>query len=95
MTRNGRRVIGSQIDLFVFDATPQPLNQHVVPPGPFSIHADGDAVAGKQTGVPLFEVPSKIGVNGAARVNTLRFRFSARQLLGSPPSYSRNEADHH
>jgi hypothetical protein len=88
MTRNERRVIGSQIDLFVFDATPQPLNEHVVPQAPFP-------VAGKQTGVPLFEVPSKIGVNGAARVNTLRFRFSARQLLGSPPSYSRNEADHH
>src|ERR1700680_3898183 len=42
--------IGSQIDLLVFDATPQPLNEHVVPPGPFAIHADGDAVAGKQTG---------------------------------------------
>ena len=38
--------ISSQIDLLVFDATPQPLNEHVVPPGPFSIHADGDAVAG-------------------------------------------------
>src|SRR5712675_2921758 len=42
--------IGSQIDLLIFDAAPQPLNEHVVPPGPFAIHADGDAVAGKQTG---------------------------------------------
>src|SRR6202795_3739386 len=46
----GDRFLGSQIDLLVFDAAPQPLNKHVVPPGPFAIHADGDAVAGKQTG---------------------------------------------
>jgi len=26
--------ISSQIDLLVFDATPQPLNEHVVPPSP-------------------------------------------------------------
>src|SRR5713101_9283120 len=42
--------VGSQIDLLVFDAAPQPLDEHVVPPGPFAVHADGDAVAGKQTG---------------------------------------------
>src|ERR1700736_1178532 len=42
--------IGSQIALLVFDATPQALHEHVVPPDPFAIHADGDAVAGKQTG---------------------------------------------
>src|ERR1700692_2891200 len=41
--------VGSQIDLLVFDATPQPLNEHVVPPCPFAIHADSDAMAGKQT----------------------------------------------
>ena len=39
--------VGSQIDLLVFDATPQPLDEHVVPPGPFAVHADGDAVAGE------------------------------------------------
>ena len=42
--------VGSQIDLLVFDAAPQPLNEHIVPPGPFAIHADGDAVVGKQVG---------------------------------------------
>src|SRR5260370_12349809 len=42
--------ISSQINLLVFDATPQPLNEHVVPPSPFAIHAVGDAVAGNQTG---------------------------------------------
>src|SRR3984893_12208661 len=49
-SRLGDRFVGSQIDLLVFDAFPQPLNEHVVPPGPLAIHADGDAVAGKQTG---------------------------------------------
>src|SRR5467141_238910 len=46
----GDGFVGSQIDLLVFDAAPQPLNEHVVPPGPFAIHADGDVMAGKQTG---------------------------------------------
>ena len=50
MSRLADRFVGSQIDLLVFDAAPQPLNEHVVPPGPFAVHADGDAVAGKQVG---------------------------------------------
>jgi hypothetical protein len=37
-----------QIDLLViFDAAPQPLDEHVVTPGTLGIHADGDAVAGE------------------------------------------------
>src|SRR5712671_3816117 len=57
--------IGSQIDLLVFDATPQPLNEHVVPPGPFAIRADGDAVAGKQTGERRArELRTLVGVEG-------------------------------
>src|SRR5712671_3213322 len=42
--------VGSQIDLLVFDAAPKPFDEHIVPPGPFAIHADGDAVVGKQAG---------------------------------------------
>src|SRR6478752_4590376 len=42
--------VGSQIDLLVFDAFPQPLNEHVVSPGSFAIHADGDAVVGEHAG---------------------------------------------
>src|ERR1700687_4446399 len=42
--------VGSQIDLLVFDAAPQPFNEDVVPPGPFAVHADGDAVAGEYAG---------------------------------------------
>jgi len=39
-------VIGSQ----VFNATPQPLDEDVVPPGALAIHADGYAVVGEQAG---------------------------------------------
>src|SRR5882724_2779921 len=42
--------IGSQIDLLVFDALPQPLNEYVVSPSSFAIHADGDAVFGEDAG---------------------------------------------
>src|ERR1700722_5249136 len=41
-------VVGFQIHLLVFDAAPQPLDEHVVPPSAFAVHADRDAVAGKQ-----------------------------------------------
>ena len=43
-------LVGSQIDLLVFDAAPQPFDEHVVAPSPFAVHADGDAVAGEQAG---------------------------------------------
>src|SRR5712672_94912 len=42
--------VGSQIDLLVFDALPQPLNEYVVSPSSFAIHADGDAVVGENAG---------------------------------------------
>src|SRR5260370_12061204 len=42
--------VGSQIDLLVFDALPQPLNEYVVSPSCFVIHADGDAVVGENAG---------------------------------------------
>jgi len=42
--------VDSQIDLLVFDAAPKPFDEHIVPPGPFAIHADGDAVVDKQAG---------------------------------------------
>src|SRR5436309_5415737 len=42
--------VGPQIYLLVFDAAPQPLDEHVVPPCSFAIHADCDAVAGERAG---------------------------------------------
>src|SRR5207244_6374786 len=42
--------VGPQIHLLVFDAAPQPLNEHVVAPGSFAIHTDRDAVACERAG---------------------------------------------
>src|SRR5437764_15198910 len=50
MSRLADGFVGSQIDLLVFDAAPQPFDEHIIPPGPFAVHADGDAVAGEQAG---------------------------------------------
>jgi len=43
-------VVGVQIDLLVFDATPEPLDEHVVAPGAFAVHADRNAVVGEHAG---------------------------------------------
>jgi len=32
-----------QIDLFIFDAAPEPFDEHVVDPATVAIHADSDA----------------------------------------------------
>ena len=37
-------VVGIEINLLVFNAAPQPLDEHVVPPGALAVHADGDPV---------------------------------------------------
>src|SRR5229473_3506460 len=42
--------VGPQIHLLVFDAAPQALDEHVVPPSPFTVHADRNAVAGEHAG---------------------------------------------
>src|ERR1700704_2853457 len=43
-------VVGFQIPLLIFDAAPQPLDEHVVPPSPFAVHADCNAVVGEHAG---------------------------------------------
>jgi hypothetical protein len=43
-------VIGPQVYLLVFDAAPQPLDEHVVPPSALAVHADGDAIVGEHAG---------------------------------------------
>ena len=34
------RLIGMEIDLLIFETSPQPLDKDIVPPPPDSIHAD-------------------------------------------------------
>src|ERR1700730_2340793 len=46
----GYAFVGPQIHLLVFDAAPQALDKHVVPPSSFTVHADRNAVAGQHTG---------------------------------------------
>ena len=56
-------VVGVQIDLLVFDALPQSLHEHVVPPAAFSVHADLDAVVLQQAGeVQAGELAALVGV---------------------------------
>src|SRR6185436_19631609 len=43
-------VISPQIHFLVFDAAPQPLDEHVVPPSPLSVHADRNAIVGERAG---------------------------------------------
>src|SRR5271155_1913303 len=48
--RLANALVGPQINLLVFDAAPQPLDEHVVSPSPFTVHADRNAIAGEHTG---------------------------------------------
>ena len=43
-------LVGVQIHLLVFDALPESFDEHVVPPAPFSVHADLDAVVDQEPG---------------------------------------------
>src|SRR5260370_1560109 len=46
----GYAFVGPQIHLLVFDAAPQALDEHIVPPSPFTVHADRNAVGGEHAG---------------------------------------------
>jgi len=46
--RLGNAGIGPQVNLLVFDAPPEPFDEHIVPPRPFAIHADRDLVTSQQ-----------------------------------------------
>src|SRR3979411_2710940 len=68
--------VGPQIHLLVFDAAPQPLDEHVVPPGAFAVHADGDAVAGEQAG------EGRAGeLRALVRVEYLRLAVTSQGIL--------------
>src|ERR1043165_3480937 len=41
-------VVGSQVDLLVFDASPQPLDKDVVAPSSFAVHADCNVIVGER-----------------------------------------------
>jgi hypothetical protein len=49
----GNRVVGPEVDLLVFHRPPQPLDEHIAPPGTLAVHADLDLVLLQQAGERL------------------------------------------
>src|SRR5450759_1824777 len=49
-TRLGDRVVCLQINFFVFDRSPQALDEDIVAPGALAVHADGDTGFEKNAG---------------------------------------------
>src|SRR5271168_776235 len=49
-TRLADAIVGPQVDLLVFDRTPQPLDKHIVAPGAATIHADRDPILQQKSG---------------------------------------------
>ena len=80
------------IDLLVFNALPESLDEHVVPPTPFSVHADLDAVV-RQEACELLagELAPLVGIEdgwGAMLGDGLLHRVEAeigRERIGEPP----------
>jgi len=86
------RLLGGQIDRLVFDALPESFHAHVVPPTPFPVHANLDAVVGQESRELLAgELASLIGVEdgrGAIPGDRLLHRVEAelgRPRVGEPP----------
>ena len=47
------RLVGMQIDILVLDAAPQPLDEHVVNPASFAVHANRHVVGVERLGERL------------------------------------------
>ena len=69
-------VVGSQIHLLVFDATPQALDEHVVPPSPFAVHADRNAVVGEHA-----SERRAVELAALIRIEDLRFAVASESTL--------------
>lgn len=44
-----RRLVGTQVHVFVLDAAPQTLDEHVIDPAALAVHADGDVMGLEST----------------------------------------------
>ena len=85
-------LVRMQIDLLVFDASPESFHEHVVAPTAFAVHADLNAVVLEQPREGLAcELAALVGVEDL-RATMLRdrrlHRFEAevrRQRIGQPP----------
>ena len=65
VTGFGNAVVGVQVDLFVFEAAPEPFDEHVVDPTAFAVHTGLDARVFKHLReVFAGELAALIGVEG-------------------------------
>ena len=65
----GDAVVGVQVDLLVFDGSPEPLHEHVVAPAAFAVHTDSDTVAVEHPDEGRSgELTALIGVHGHLRL---------------------------
>ena len=69
-------VIGPQINLLIFDAAPEALRKHIVPPSPLPIHADCDFVSDEHAG----EGGAR-KLRALIRVDDLRLAVPGQRLL--------------
>lgn len=68
--------IGMKIDLFIFEAPPQPFYEHIVPPTPGPIHTDRNVVS--------LQEPRKFlagELTALIRAEDLRFAIPGERLL--------------
>ena len=71
-------IVGSQVDLLVFDASPQALDEHVVSPGASAVHADRDAMLQQHAGkVDAGELAALVAVGGSPASRLSRASSSA------------------
>src|SRR5215470_15799816 len=89
-------VVGSQIDLLVFDAAPQPLDKDVVAPSSFAVHDDCNVIVSERAGEGrASELRSLVGVEDiwfavTSQCILQRFDAECRLALMSPLSGARS-----
>jgi len=92
-------VVRVQIDLLVFDALPQSLDEHVVPPTPFPVHADLNAVVREQPRellarelAPLVRIEDdRSAILGDGGLNRVQTEIGC-ECVGQPPRQDRRLA---
>jgi hypothetical protein len=77
-------VVGLQIHLLIFDAAPQSLDEDIIPPSPFTVHADRNGVVREHT------VESRAReLRALIRVGDLRLDMPTADLAGLATSANR------
>src|SRR5271169_6361034 len=69
-------IVGPQIRLLIFDAAPQSLDEDIIPPSPFTVHADRNAVVREHTGESRARE-----LRALIRVGDLRLAVTSQSIL--------------